>query len=138
MGKILGINALVYVGGVELPQRNSWSLSISRELTEARVFQDTSAGASWVNQIGGFRSLSGSIGGYYEGDGAAANAEAVVSKTHGSVSKESLLLYEDRGDLTRYWYGEAWFEMSQDVSADGVITLDADFTGDGALLRFSS
>ncbi len=91
-----------------------------------------------MNQIGGFRSWSGSIGGFYEGGAHSSSAEALISKTHGSVSKEALLLYEDRNTLTRYWYGEAWFEFSEDVSADGVVTLDADFTGDGALLRFSS
>ena len=44
--KILGTNALVYIdGATEAPQRNSWTLNVTRELHEARVFSDTGAGS---------------------------------------------------------------------------------------------
>lgn len=132
MSKILGINALAYLGGAELPQRNSWSLNISRELVEARVFQDSDAGSSWVNQIGGFRSWSGSINGYYDDAD-----ESIMTYTIDTVSKVSIHLYEKRSDLTRYWYGEVWTEVSEDAASDGVIELNVDFTGDGVLTRFA-
>lgn len=133
MAKILGTNALVYVGGVVFPQRNSWSLSISRELREARVFQAGGAAASWVENAGSFRSWSGSLGGYYDDAD-----DTAVSNVVGSVSRTSILLYENRNTLTRYWYGLAWFELSQDTPADDFVEISADFTGDGPLQRFAA
>jgi hypothetical protein len=133
MAKILGTNALVYIGGQEFPQRNSWSLSVERELREARVFQPGSAAASWVENAGSFRSWSGSIGGYYDDVN-----EVGVQNTVGSVTRTTLHLYENRNTLTRYWYGWAWFSLSEDVSAEDFIELSVDFTGDGPLMRFAS
>lgn len=133
MAKILGTNALIYIGGVEVPQRNSWSLNVTRELREARVFQDASAGASWVENAGSFRSWSGSMGGYYDD-----NDETINDNVIGSVERATLHLYENRGTLTNYWYGLAWFEMSQDTPSDDFAELSADFTGDGPLQRFAA
>jgi len=133
MSKILGINALVYIGGSVAPQRNAWSLSTSRELQEARVFQNDTAAATWVESFGGFRSWSGSTNGYYD----SAN-EAIVDVSHGSLTSMPLGMYEDRDVLTSYWYGSAWFDMSQNVTTDGVIELNSDFTGTGALTRISA
>ena len=138
MSKVTGTNALVYIGGTPsapkvAPQRNSWSLDMTRELIEARVFQDAAGEESWVENIGSFKSWSGSVSGYYDD----AN-EDLVAATVNSTSRNFILLYEDRSVLTRYWYGLAWFEMSQDTSADGVIELNVDFTGDGRLYRFAA
>lgn len=130
MGKILGINALVYIGGVEVPQRNSWSITVNRELQEARVFQATGASSSWVEQTGGFRSWSGSLEGYYD-DGDETLTDAIIA----GDGKRALLLYENRSTLSNYWYGVAWFELSQNTGVDGFVELSADFTGDGALTR---
>lgn len=131
MAKILGTNALVYINGAEFPQRNSWSLSIARELREARVFQSGAAAESWVENSGSFKSWSGSLGGYYDDNNAAA-----ISITAESVSRGTIHLYENRTTLTNYWYGWAWFEMSQDTPSDDFVELSVDFTGDGTLRRF--
>lgn len=129
--KILGINALVYIGGTEAPQRNSWTLNVSRELQEARVFSNTGAGDSWVENTGGFRSWSGSLSGYYD-----TSSEVVVQTAIGATAgKKTIHLYETRSDLNHYWYGEAWFDISQDTNVDGFIEVNADFTGDGQLYR---
>lgn len=133
MAKILGTNALVYVGGVEFPQRNSWSLSVSRELREARVFQSGSASASWVDNSGSFKSWSGSLGGYYDDA-----SDLAVTHTVNSVSRTTIHLYENRNTLSRYWYGWAWFEFSQDTPADDFVEVSVDFTGDGPLMRFAA
>jgi len=135
MAKILGINALCYIDGAEVPQRNEWSLNVSRELIEARVFQGSSASESWVDQAAGFKSWSGSMNGFYDDA-----SEDIVDFTVGtdSGSRARLHLYEDRGTLTNYWYGLAWFEMSQTTNTDGFVELNVDFTGDGVLRRFAA
>ena len=133
MAKIGGENALAYIGGTEVAERNSWSIDITRELREAKVFQDADAGASWVENDSGFKSWSGSIDGYYD------NAtETIVGVTAGSTLATIVLLYEDRNLLTSYWYGVAFFDMSESVSTDGYAELNSSMTGTGALLRFTA
>lgn len=129
MAKVLGINALVYVGGVQLSSANSWSITVNRELKEARVFQGTAANASWVEQTGAFKSWSGSVNGYYD------NASETQTDLVLGAGRALLVLYEDRNTLANYWYGYAWFEMSQDTPVDDFVELNVDFTGDGQLTR---
>lgn len=135
--KIIGINALVYIGAPVaggVPERNNWTLTVTRELQEARVFSSADASSAWVEQEGGFRSWSGSISGYYT-DEDETIANAVVGNSSG---KKALWLYEDRGCTTNYWYGVAWFDLDQNTSVDGYAELNADFTGSGQLYRFSA
>jgi hypothetical protein len=133
MAKIGGENALVYLGGTEVPQRNSWSIDVTRELREAKVFQGGAAGASWVENSAGFKSWSGSLDGYYD------NAdETLVAGSVQATAEEIVLLYEDRGTLTRFWYGVAFLDMSETVGADGFVDLNTSMTGTGALVRHSS
>lgn len=130
--KVGGENALVYLPiGTELPERNSWSLDITRELREAKVFQ---AGTDlWVENAAGYKSWSGAINGFYD-----AASEAAVTASHGASGLQTLLLYEDRDSAGKYWYGTVWADMTEDVTVDGFIELNVTFTGSGALQRFSS
>lgn len=136
MSKIIGLNALIYIGGIaaEVPQRNSWSLNVTRELLEARVFSAVGAGSAWVEQEGGFRSWSGSVDGYYD-DGDETLVDTIVGAGAG---KKYMWLYEDRDTATNYWYGEAWFDIDQTVSVDGYAELSATFTGTGQIYRFAA
>lgn len=146
MAKVLGINALVYVvplsysGGLSptyaLPNRNNWSITITRELQEARVFTDAAASASWVEQIAGFRSWNGSVNGYFDTTATNNNRTTDLAIGVESVREGYVWLYEDREFTTSYWYGAAWFELNEDVSTDSVVELNIDFTGTGPLLRF--
>jgi len=126
-----GENALVYVGGVEMPQRNSWSLDISREYREARVFTSNPAAGSWTDQIPGYRSWSGSIDGYYD------NADESPITAAFANTAAQIVLYEDRNNLNKYWYGNAFVDMSEQVPADDFVTLSLSFTGTGQLTRIS-
>lgn len=136
MAKLIGINALVYLGDTtaELGERNNWTLTVTRELQEARVFSTIDQSTAWVEQEGGFRSWSGSISGYYD-DTDETIVEAIVGGTSG---KKALWLYEDRGCATSYWYGEAWVDIDENISVDGYAELNADFTGNGQLYRFTA
>lgn len=131
--KISGDKGMVYIAGTLAPNRSNWSIDVSRELREARVF-NASTGASWVDQGMGFMSWSGSADGYYEDTG----TETLVAASHGATSEKIILLYENRlgsGSL-RYWYGTAWVDLSESVSVDGFVELNVTLTGTGALLRF--
>jgi len=135
MAKLGGENALIYIGlSTEVSERNSWSLDITRELREAKVFQSGAAGDSWVENAAGFKSWSGSFDGYYD------NAdEAIVGSSAESGAAVAITLYESRtgaGSL-KYWYGTAFLDMSESVSADGFIELNATMTGTGSLVRVS-
>ena len=133
MAKILGMNALVYIGGTIAPQRNTWSLTVDRELQEARVFQGASAAETWADNIGGIKSWSGTLDGYYDD-----TDETMVVVGVATDSALEVVLYEDRGTLTRYWYGDGWFNISENVNVDGVVELSGDFTGTGPLTRIAA
>lgn len=130
MAKISGRNAAVYVGGNVISQANQWSINVTRELSEARVFSGTTAADSWTDQIGGVRSWSGSINAYYDD-----SDESIVTVSANATARQPLYLYETRADTGTYWYGFAWFDMDESTSVDDVITLNMSFTGDGALTR---
>lgn len=130
MAKLVGRNALCYLGGTEVPQRNQWSLQTSRELQEARVFQAVGSG-NWVENDTGFQSWSGSLNGYYD------NASDVLTDAALGDASKQIVLYEDRATLTRYWYGTAWVEMDQTTGVDAYTELNVSFTGTGALTRIT-
>lgn len=135
MAKIVGINAMIYINNAELPSRNAWSLNITRELQEARVFQAVNTSGYWVDQSSGFKSWSGSLNGYYDDSSAVITGLSVGT---GSNARAWIHLYENRATLSAYWYGAAWIEANESVSPDGFAELNVDFTGDGQLFRYGN
>lgn len=129
MGKVTGRNALVYIGGVAAPNKNSITINYDRELQEARVFGDPVAGGPWVENIPGFRSWTVEINGYY--DDASQDAFTPMNAT----AALQIVAYESRANLGRYWYGSAWFSMTEEIGVDNVVTVNISGTGDGVLTR---
>jgi hypothetical protein len=130
--KISGEKGAVYIGSVIAPQRSNWSIDVSRELREARVFSNVSGG-SWVEQGSGFMSWSGSADGYYDDSSSTSIFTAVL----GATAEQPMLFYENRlgaGSL-HYWYGTAWIDVSENASVDGFVELNMSITGSGALQR---
>lgn len=130
MSKIVGRNALVYIAGAAAPNRNSVTINYNLELQEARDFQPLIAGGPWSDQIPGFRNWTCNINGYYD-DGGSLAATTLSS----SDVANQIVVYEYRGTLTRYWYGNAFFTMSEEIGVNDVITLNLTGTGTGALTR---
>lgn len=128
MAKLVGRNALVYIGGSAVPQRNTWSLDFDIETAEARVFGAT----TWTERFVGFRSWSGSVAGFYDDTDDNLVTQVIAG------TKMQIVLYENRNTLTRYWYGTAIFTLGEEANTDDVISLDTDFDGDGALSRFAA
>lgn len=129
MAKIVGRNALVYVGGDPAPERNQTSLNFTRELSEARVYQPVTPGGPWADQIPGFRTWTVNINGYYDD-----TADGVLNQLNTDVPQQ-VIVYETRENLTKYWYGNAMFNISEEIGVDDVITLNLTGTGTGALTR---
>lgn len=129
MAKIVGRNALLYIGGTEAPNRNSYTINFDRELAEARVFQDVVAGGPWAEQIPGFRTWTVEVNGYYD------DAEDVILGQINADAQQLVVAYESRENLGRYWYGYAWFTLSEEVNVDDVVTLNMSGTGTGPLTR---
>ncbi len=132
MAKITGDKGIVYLNGVEMPQRSSWSVDATREMREARVFNGDS-GNSWVENASGFMSWSGSADGYFD---SADVGSRLVSYTVEATALQTITLYESRNTLGSYWYGTVWADMSMTNSVDGFTDFNVSLTGSGALLRF--
>ncbi len=49
---------------------------------------------------------------------------------------QQVIVYESRSSLGRYWYGNAWVTISEEIDVNNVTTISAKGTGDGALTRF--
>lgn len=130
MSKIVGRNALVYIGGAVAPNRNSVTINYNLELQEARDFQPVVAGGPWSDQIPGFRNWTINLNGYYD-DAGTLSATTLSS----SDTAQVVIVYESRATLTKYWYGNAFFTMTEEIGVDDVITLNLSGTGTGPLTR---
>lgn len=130
MSKIVGRNALVYIGGDVAPNRNSVSINYNLELQEARDFQAVTAGGPWSDQIPGFRNWTININGYYD-DAGSLGADILAA----SDTAQQVVVYETRAALTKYWYGNAFFTMTEEIGVDDVVTINLSGTGTGALTR---
>lgn len=131
MAKIIGRNALVYIGGEIAPNRNQVTINFNREMQEARIFQDVVAGGPWSEQIPGFRNWTVNVNGYYD---EGADGDTILSSMN-ATSYLQVVVYENRGTLTRYWYGDAYFTLTEEIGVDNIVTLNMTGTGTGPLTR---
>lgn len=125
MGKIVGRNALVYIGGSVAPNKNSATIAFDRELQEARVFSDVVPGGPWAEQIPGFRTWTVEIAGYYD------DADQTQFAPVNAQAVQQVVVYENRANVGRYWYGDAWFSFSEEIGVDNVVSLNISGTGSG-------
>lgn len=131
MAKIVGRNALVYFGGDVMPNRNNTTITYNQEMQEARVYQAAASGNYWADQIPGFSSWTVSLDGYYD------DADSLVTDTlNSAATSQQVVVYESRGNLSRYWYGQVLVDsFTEQVGVDDVITLNVSGTGTGPLTR---
>lgn len=132
MAKLVGRNAKILIAGTELPQSNAVSVSQDRDFMTARVFQDDSAGGSygpWEENIPGYRNWKIDITVYYD------DSDDRNLKSLGTNSAIPVVVYENRATATRYWYGSAFFSISEDIGTNDVITIKMSGTGTGPLGR---
>jgi len=127
MSELLGENGLIYVGGVKIPLANEWSLSIEVEKIEApRVFIcPADPTAKWVTKSPGYFSGSGSISALYDDSEDA----AITAGMNGTV--QETILYQDCEAATKYFIGDALFDITVNTTATEHITLELAFETTG-------
>ena len=129
MAKITGRNAYVYVGGDIMPNRNQVTLSFNREMQEARTFQPVTSGGPWSEQIPGYRTWTVNINGFYD------DADDSPLSVMNAAAAQQVVVYESRATLTRYWYGNAYFTVTEEIGVDNIVTVNLSGTGTGTLTR---
>lgn len=135
MAAIVGIDAKIEIsvdGEVtwkELAERNEFSISISVDSAEHKVFVPSLADA-WVQKARTWMAWSGSLSGYYD------DADDTIFNTVLAGQTISIRLYDTRSQLTRYWYGKVLLtNVEKTTGTEDFITLNVDFEGQGPLLR---
>lgn len=138
MAAIVGINAKIDIstnGGSTwstLSERNEFSISISVDIAEHKVFVATMADA-WVGKARTWMNWSGSLSGYYD------DADNTIFNTVVAGSTIKLRFYDDRAVTTKYWAGDAILtSVEHSTGTDDFATLSVDFEGQGALTRVYS
>jgi len=133
MAKVFGENALIYLGTpgstTRLPLINDWEVNIEQEKVESpKVMFCPGLGESalsWVSRSGGQYSANGSISTLYDGT----DHDAITLVLADAVV--ATLIYPDCLDLTSYWKGNAWLQLSHRGASDEYISVDFDFESDG-------
>jgi hypothetical protein len=137
MAAIVGIDAKVEFstdGGTvwsEISERNEFSISISVDVAEHKVFVSSLA-AAWVEKSRTWMAWSGSLNGYYD------DASDIIFDT--VVAGQTILIrfYDSRNTATKYWQGSAILtSVEHSTNTDDFATLSVDFEGIGALARVS-
>lgn len=133
MAKLVGRNANVIIvssgGPSQLSNVNQVTINFTRELTEARVFQNEVGGGPWTEQFVGFHGWTINVNGFYD------DASPQLINQIQESTAQLIYVYEKRGQNTRYWYGSAWFNLSEDIGVDNVVTVNLTGTGNGPLYR---
>lgn len=135
MTAIVGIDALIEISTdngatwVELSERNEFSISISVDAAEHKVFVPTLADA-WVEKARTWMSWSGSLQGYYDND------DDTIFNTVIAGEDIQIRLYDTRADLTRFWNGTVLLtNVEKTTGTEEFVTLSVDFEGQGRLYR---
>lgn len=126
MARVFGENALVYIGGTQVPLANEWSVDIEQEKIESpKTFVcPISAASSWIEKSGGFFSASGSVSALYD-SASATHIDLVLAD-----AAVAILLYP-YCDSTKYWMGNAWVQLSMSAPVDNYVTVDYDWESTG-------
>ena len=134
MSAIVGIDAKIEMstdGGTtwtEMPQRNSFSISINVDTAEYKPFVASPADA-WVTNARTWMNWSGSMDGYYD------DADDTIFDTVVAGQTVKLRFYVSRAS-NKVWVGDAILtSISHDTSSEDFATLSVDFAGQGALTR---
>ena len=133
MAAVVGINAKVDIstdgGSVwnTLTERNEYSISVSVDVAEHKIFVATLADA-WVTKARTWMNWSGSLSGYYD-DADDSIFDAVVAG-----AQVMLRFYPDRNASTKYFEGTVLLtNVEHSTNTDDFAPLNVDFEGIGAL-----
>lgn len=116
-----GKNGLIYVSGTELPGANAWTVNIQSDKADIPIFGDTGA-----RKLKGLHTDGGSITAWHD------QAGKILQNAAQADFTVSFMIYPDRGTLTSYYSGNAFFNFSSEAGMDAAVGQTADFEcGDG-------
>lgn len=130
------VNDSIY-SWTQFPERNEFSISISVDIAEHKVFVEDPADA-WVGKARLYMDWSGSMSGYLD----TSNDEIFTNMKAGEtiwamfVNSKTNDIVDDDTTPDQYWLGQIILG-SIDVSTpnEDFVTLDVDFSGNGELYR---
>jgi len=122
---------------MQFPERNEFSISISVDIAEHKVFVASPADA-WVDKARLFMDWSGSMSGYLD-----ASTDAIFNNMKAGESLWVLFLNSKLNDQAiddqwaeQYWLGKVILgSVDMSTPVEDYVTLDVDFAGSGALYR---
>lgn len=119
------------------PERNEFSISISVDIAEHKVFVASPADA-WVDKARLFMDWSGSMSGYLD-----SSTDTIFTNMKSGESLWVLFLNSKQSDQAiddqwaeQYWLGKVILgSVDMSTPVEDYVTLDVDFAGSGALYR---
>ena len=112
---------LIVEGIGVIDNMHGWTLTTSRDKADASV-----QGEEWKRTTSGQKGWSGSFNAYYD----AANAGKFYDQVNQDTSRD-MYFYPQKDVMTKYFYGDSWFEFELSVPIDGNVDLSATADGDG-------
>jgi len=122
---------------LQFPERNEFSISISVDIAEHKVFVASPADA-WVDKARLFMDWSGSMSGYLDSstDTIFVNMKAGASLWVIFINSKTNDAPSDDAEPTQYWLGKIILgSIDMSTPVEDYVTLDVDFSGSGELYR---
>jgi len=120
----------------QFPERNEFSISISVDIAEHKVFVASPANA-WVEKARLFMDWSGSMSGYLD-----TSTDTIFTNMKEGESLWVIFINSKLSDApdavepTRYWLGKIILgSIDMSTPVEDYVTLDVDFAGSGELYR---
>lgn len=126
MSKIVCVNALVYLGGTALTERNEASISFDVEIATARPFV-ASVGQAFTHKAATWKDASVSLSGWYD------DADFTLIDTAISGTRQRMLIYPTRDDMAKYWSAYVVINsLEHGITAEDFSELNIEADVDGA------
>jgi hypothetical protein len=128
MPKVTCVDALVFWGGTELPERNEASISWSNDVATAKTFV-TGVSAAFQSKSPTWKDWSVQLNGYYDD-----SDSTIIDDSISGVTKQ-IVIYPTRSNMTHYWFGNAFLtDLDSTINTDDYCELNVKAEGTGTLM----
>lgn len=112
-----------------VPERNEFSINISVDVAEHKVFV-TSLAEAWVEKARLYMDWSGSLSGYYD------DADDTIFTTMKAGEEAWFVFFDSKRDTATFWLGKVLLtSVDHSTPNEDFATLDVDFEGTSKLYR---
>lgn len=127
MAKIVCYDALIYLGGLLLPERNEVEVLFDVTVEEVRKFP-SSLTEAYVQKVAIVKKASVSMSGYYDDQ----SFDAIDKALQGT--RAQLFVYPSRSDLRKYWKGMVVINsVENEINSEDYSELNIEASVDGKL-----